>query len=187
MGGFHTFPTERADDLEDVSRFRFCSREELLGHLDPDPDDALADLGSGTGFYTDELAPFVGTVYAVDVQGAMGQYYRSKGLPENVRPVTAAVESLPFPDGSLDCAVSTMTFHEFASESTLQAVRRAIRPGGRFVVADWSATGRGERGPPIDERFTVDEAESRCTNAGFAVPVTQQRPETFVLVATVGE
>jgi len=186
MGGFHTFPVERADDLEDVTRFRFCSREELLGHLDAGRDATVADLGSGTGFYTDELAPFLGTVYAVDVQQAMGAYYRSKGLPDNIRPVTAAVETLPFPTDSLDGAVSTMTFHEFASVETLREVRRALAPGGRFVVADWAASGGGERGPPLDERFEAATAVSRCEEAGFTVSFRQVRPETFVLAATPG-
>ena len=181
--GFHTFPVERADDLEDVTRFQFVSRGELVGHLGADPDATVADLGSGTGFYTDELAPFFGTVYAVDVQAAMGAYYRSKGLPGNVRPVTAAVESLPVPDGALDGAVSTMTFHEFATESTLTEVRRTLAPEARFVVADWSAAGTGERGPPTEERFGVSEARSLCEAADFDVQFAQTRPETFLLVA----
>lgn len=182
--GFHTFPVERADDLEDVTRFRYVSREELVGHLGAGPDATVADLGSGTGFYTDELAPYVGTVVGVDVQPSMGAYYRSKGLPGNVRLVTAAVEALPFPDDRLDGAVSTMTFHEFASEETLREVRRTLAPDARFVVADWSAEGDGERGPPLDERFTVDEAVTQCERAGFAVPFAQRRPETILLVAT---
>lgn len=48
--GFHTFPIERADKLEDPSRYRFCSREELLEMLATEAEDVVADLGSGTGF-----------------------------------------------------------------------------------------------------------------------------------------
>jgi ubiquinone/menaquinone biosynthesis C-methylase UbiE len=183
MDGFHTFPVERADDLEDASRFRFCSREELLGHLDVDPDDTLLDLGSGTGFYTDELAPFVERVVALDVQQAMGVRYREKGHAGHVHPVTGAVESLPLADGSVNVAVSTMTFHEFASERTLGEVARVLDSGGRFVSVDWSADGRGADGPPVDERYSAAEAVELCEAAGMAVSLWQVRPETFVVVA----
>lgn len=182
--GFHTFPVERADDLEDVSRFRFCSREELVGHMEAGPESTVADLGSATGFYTDEIAPFVGTVLAVDVQQAMGAYYRSKGLPENVGPVTAVAGSLPVPEGSLDAVLSTMTFHEFATEATLRELRRALAPDGRLVVVDWTSDGNGERGPPLDERYDVDDARRLCGAADLDVEFARARPETFVAVAT---
>ena len=184
MGGFHTFPVERADDLEDVTRFRFCSREELLGHLDAGRDATVADLGSGTGFYTDELAPFLGTVYAVDVQQAMGAYYRSKGLPDNIRPVTAAVETLPFPTDSLDGAVSTMTFHESTTEEGLRELSRVLAGGGTLVVVDWSAQGRGESGPPRDERFDAADARSMLDDASFDVGIAAERSETLFVRAT---
>jgi len=80
--GYHTFPVDRADALEDPGRYRYCSREELLTMLEPSADGVVADLGSGTGFYADDVAPFVETLYAVDVQSPMHDRYREKGVPE---------------------------------------------------------------------------------------------------------
>jgi len=180
---FHTFPLDRAEALEDPSRYRYCSREELVAALALAGDDAVADLGSGTGFYTDDVAPFAGTVYAVDVQDGMHDYYRDKGLPENVETVTAEVSDLPLDDGALDAAFSTMTYHEFATPESLGEVRRVLAPGGRFVAVDWSAAGIGESGPPGDERFDVDDAREQLTDAGFDVVRGEERPETFVVVA----
>jgi ubiquinone/menaquinone biosynthesis C-methylase UbiE len=181
--GFHTFDVERAANLEDPSRFRYCSREELVAALDPAGDDRVADLGSGTGFYTRELAPFVGRVDAVDVQREMHDLLAEHGQPENVHPVTAAVGDLPFADGALDGAVSTMTFHEFASPDALAEVARVLGADARFAVADWSASGRGEDGPPCDERFDAADAERMLADAGFDVFRATERPETFLVVA----
>jgi ubiquinone/menaquinone biosynthesis C-methylase UbiE len=181
---FHTYPLERADALEDVSRLRYCSREELVGALDPAPGDVVADLGSGTGFYTDEVAPFVGTCHAVDVQAGMHERYREKGAPANVRFVTAEVADLPFGDGALDGAFSTMTYHEFATPGALAELRRALTAGARFVVVDWTGEGSGDEGPPLDERFDADEAAERLADAGFDVRAARGRPETFLVVAT---
>jgi ubiquinone/menaquinone biosynthesis C-methylase UbiE len=181
--GFHTFDAAKAEKLEDESRYQYVSREELVGSLDPSADDVVADLGSGTGFYTDDVAPYVGRLHAVDVQDAMHDQYREKGTPENVSLVTANVADLPFEDGELDAAFSTMTYHEFAGEEALAEVARVLADGGRFVVADWSGTGEGESGPPAEERFDLSEAREQVTDAGFTVEHGYERPETFFFVA----
>ncbi|MFC7020623.1 MULTISPECIES: class I SAM-dependent methyltransferase [Haloarcula] len=181
--GFHTFDADKAALLDDVSRFRYCSRDELVGHLACDPTATVADLGSGTGFYTDEVAPFVGTVYAVDVQAEMHDWHRGNGVPANVDLVTSDVASLPFDDGHLDAAFSTMTFHEFASPEALTELRRVLADGGRVVTVDWSANGTGDAGPHMDERFSAAETGAQFEAAGFDVPVTQERPDTLLVVA----
>ena len=181
--GFHTFPIDRADALEDPARYRFCSREELLEMLDPDPDAVVADLGSGTGFYTADVAPFVGTVHAVDVQPAMHELHRENGVPPNVELVTARVSSLPFDDGDLDGAFSTMTHHEYADDGTLAEVARVLRPGGRLVTVDWSADGTGDDGPPLEERFDPSSVRAQLERAGLTVESVRDRPETFAAVA----
>ncbi len=192
--GFHTFPIERAESLEDPGRYRYCSREELLAMLEPTADGVVADLGSGTGFYADDVAPFVDTLYAVDVQPAMHDYYREKGAPDAVDFVTAEVSSLPFDDDRLDGAYSTMTHHEYASppaaddgdiptDGALVELARVIRPGGRLVTIDWSADGDGEAGPPVEERFSLADATAGLEAAGFEIERACERPETIAIVA----
>ncbi|WP_331233159.1 class I SAM-dependent methyltransferase [Natronorarus salvus] len=181
--GFHTFPVERADALEDVSRYRFLSREELVSALSPDGSETLCDLGSGTGFYTDDLAPFVETVYAIDLQEEMHALYEEKGLPENVGTITADVADLPLSDGECDLAVTVMTYHEFASPASLSEVHRVLAPDGTFVIVDWSRAGSGEDGPAMDERYDATTAGEQLAEAGFAVERSVERVETFLVVA----
>lgn len=181
--GFHTFDVDRAEQLDDEGRYRFCSREELLSRLDPHADAVVADLGSGTGFYTDDVAPHVGTCYAVDVQSEMHEFYREKGAPDSVEFVTADVSSLPFEDDELDAAFSTMVYHEYATEAAFDELARVVRPGGRVVTVDWSKTGTGEDGPPTDERFGLGDAVSAFETHGFDVTEATNRRETFVCVA----
>ncbi len=181
--GFHTYDPERAPNLEDESRYRYLSREELVALLDPEPAWTIADLGSGTGFYTDDLAPFVGTCYAVDVEPKMHEYYEGKGVPENVDLVTAEIGDLPFDDGDLDGAFSTMTFHEFATEDVLAELSRVVAAGAPVSIGDWTRNGSGESGPPTDERYDLATAEEMLANAGFSVEYADERPETFVVRA----
>jgi len=59
-----------------------------------------------------------------------------------------------------------------------------IRPGGRLVTVDWSANGDPEIGPPLEERFGLDEATTQLANAGFDIELASDRPATIAIVAT---
>lgn len=177
--GFHTFDPDRADRLDDVSRFQWCSNEELLSLLAPSGDE-IADLGSGTGFYTDPVAEHAKTVHAVDVQPEMHELYERRGMAENVRPVTAEVADLPFADGSLDGVFSTMTYHEFSGPDAVAEIRRVLRPGGRVVTVDWDRNGAGSGGPPREERHGLGHAVSAFADAGLSVDHAVSRTETFL-------
>jgi ubiquinone/menaquinone biosynthesis C-methylase UbiE len=82
---------------------------------------------------------------------------------------------------TLDGAFSTMTFHEFAEEGALAELERVLVEGSRFAVADWSAEGTGEVGPPQSERYDLAAAEELAEAAGFSVRRGQERRETFVM------
>ena len=178
--GFHTFDPDNADRLEDESRYRWCSAEELLSLVAPHENATVADLGSGTGFFTDVVAPYAETVYAVDVQSEMHERYEQKGVPENVKLVNAAIEELPFDDDSLDAAFSTMTYHEYSGEQSVHELARVLRPGGVLVTVDWTSGGSGQAGPPLDERHDLGDAVSALGDAGFAIDHAVTRTETFV-------
>jgi len=178
--GFHTFDPSEAARLDDESRYRWCSSEELVSLVAPHENAAVADLGSGTGFYTDEIAPYTGTVYAIDVQPVMHGHYGDNGVPENVRRITAEVDTLPLADDALDAAFSTMTYHEFGGERAVAELARVLRPGGRLVTVDWAESGNQAAGPPPTERYSLGDVASMLTDAGFTVDHAVTRTETLV-------
>lgn len=181
--GFHTYDADRAANLEDESRYAYLSVDELLSLADLDRDDVVADVGSGTGFYTDDLATTGAEVYGLDVQPAMHAAYREKGVPANVHLLTAEAGTLPFVDDALSAVVSTMTYHEFATEAAIAELARVLAPGGRLAVADWTSEGTGTDGPPLAERFAAAEAVEHLEAAGFTIERATDRRETFVVTA----
>ncbi len=178
----HRFDPEAAEKLEELDRYRYLSRDELVGALDPNPDDVVADVGSGTGFYTRDVAPHVGDLQAIDMQEAMHEEFQTRGVPENVSLVQAKADDLPFADGHFDALYSTMTFHEY-DDGGFDELFRVLKAGGRLVIFDWTATGTGDRGPPLDARFDVESAVRRLETAGFDVTSSRDRPETFSIEA----
>lgn len=181
--GHHTLPLERADALDDPGRCRFCSREELIELLDPAQTDVVADLGSGTGFYTREVAPFVRRLYAIDVQPAMHERFRAGQVPGAVTFVTASIAELPLPADHLDGAVSTMTHHEYVAPGSFAELARVLRPDAPLVTVDWSGDGLGADGPPLAERSTPSAATRQLERAGLEVEIVRTRPETFAVRA----
>lgn len=180
--GFHVFDADMAEHLDDTSRYRYCSTEELIGPL-PSQVGQLMDIGSGTGFYTEALRETAHRLLAVDIQPAMHRIHRDRRPHPRVRLLTAAASALPLSTGSVDAAVSTATFHEFAGADALDELARVIAPGGTVVTVDWSADGAGETGPPVGERYSLDEAVAQFEHAGFATASAEDRTETFRLVS----
>jgi SAM-dependent methyltransferase len=135
------------------------SERDLVRLLALRGDEDVADLGSGVGFYTDRIAALTtGTVYAMDVQPEMHEFYRSRGVPANVVLVTGDVTHLEFPEASLDVAFSMAAWHESGGVVDLAGLVRALRPGGRLVIVDWrKETDSAESGPPLDIRFSKEE------------------------------
>lgn len=179
----HTFDPGGADHLEDVSRYAYLSIDELLAAIDPDPDATVADLGSGTGFYTRSVAPHVGRILAIDLQADMHAAFADHGVPVNVDRVTAIVDAVPVRTDALDGVYSTMTYHEFAGADARAELARIVRPEGRLAIADWSAAGTGERGPPLSGRYDAATVAEHLEDAGFDVDRAVDRRETLVVVA----
>lgn len=178
----HRFDPEAASVLEDTDRFRYLSRDELVGALTVGPTDIVVEIGSGTGFYTREIAPFVGTLYAVDMQPAMHRAFAANGLPDNVTQVLAKADTLPFRSETIDAVYATMTFHEFDQGAPAE-LYRVLAGGGRLVLVDWTATGSGERGPPLEVRSDMTAASETVEQAGFEITAARSRPETFRIEA----
>lgn len=179
--GFHTYPLGRADELDDPARFRFCSREELARALPAAG--PVVDLGCGTGLYSIAVAPFVDRVVGIDLQPAMLERLVAKGPPDDLAVVAGAAASLPLADDAAAAVLSTMTFHEYASEAAHAEVRRVLHPDGTLVAVDWSREGSGEAGPPLEERYDLAGAVDQLQAAGYHVVRADRRPETFLIEA----
>jgi SAM-dependent methyltransferase len=107
------------------------------------PGARVLDVGCGPGHLANLLARDHGLeVTGLDLDPAMVERARAnagRSVPAERRPafVAGSVDALPFPDGSFDLVVSTLSMHHWADAATGQAeIGRVLRPGGRALVWD---------------------------------------------------
>ena len=98
--------------------------------LDPQPGERILDLGCGDGVLTEKIAAAGARVIAVDAAPDMVAAAKARGLDARVVPG----QSLAF-DREFDAVFSNAALHWMRpQEAVLDGVRRALKPGGRFVA-----------------------------------------------------
>ncbi|WP_380995533.1 methyltransferase domain-containing protein [Sedimentitalea sp. HM32M-2] len=121
----------------DVTRRRRAS----FDALNPLTGERVLDLGCGNGLLTLELARAVGPkgqICGLDSSPDMlaSAQDRCADRP-NVDLQQGSADDLPYPDRSLDKAVSIQVFEYFTDmRPALKELKRVLRPGGRLVIAD---------------------------------------------------
>ena len=155
-------------------------REELFGrdsHLRPllallDPSWVVGDLGCGTGQVSEALAPFVRSVVAVDGSAEMLEAARLRlGNCPNVDLRAGTLELLPLSDNELDAAVAVLVLHHTADPArVLGEAARALKPGGRLLIADMLPHDHDEYRQAMGHvwlGFSERQIERWCAAAGF--------------------
>lgn len=150
--------------LERPERADLERPEAVVDSLGLRPDDVVADIGAGTGYFTFRMAERVpeGGVYAVDIQPEMldmiDERAGREGL-ENVEAVQGSVSDPNLPEDAVDLALIVDAYHEFSHpREMMEGIVRALRPGGRVVLVEY----RGEDpSVPIKPLHKMTEAQVR--------------------------
>jgi ubiquinone/menaquinone biosynthesis C-methylase UbiE len=109
---------------------------------------AILDVGCGTGrLLRSAEARFPGaTLIGVDAAPEMiNQATALSPAGSAILFQQATAEDLPFPNAQFELVLSTMTFHHWHDQRRgIAEVARVLTPGGRWLLADFMATGLTE-------------------------------------------
>ena len=149
----------------------------------------VVELCCGDGYFTAPLAELVGgKVFALDIDPERLNQARSeiarrgasvaKWICADARDIAALVPH------EIDYLLIASTFHGVPDKTALaQAVRRVLKPGGRFAIVNWHATPREQttvldkpRGPKTGMRMSPEQVRAIVEPAGFQLADLVERP-----------
>ena len=119
------------------------TRDRLRETLAPVAGERVLEIGPGTGYYTLDLAEWVGPsgeLEIFDIQPEMLAHTMGRAAERGLANVTATqgdAQALPYEPGSFDAVVLTTVLGEIPDpDQALREIARVLRPGGRLVVGE---------------------------------------------------
>ncbi len=116
---------------------------QVIESLEIQPGDRVADIGSGDGYFTFQLAEAVGTngkVYAVEVDEELVDELTRKardGGYDNVVVVQGEYDDPLLPDGEIDLVFLCNSYHHIKDRvAYFDQMRKDLSPKGRVAVID---------------------------------------------------
>ena len=162
----------------------------ILEELEKEPFSELLDVGCGTGPMIALLVEkYPDRRYTgLDITPKMIEVARAKGLP-NARFVVGDSENMPFDEASFDAVICANSFHHYPDpQAFFASARRVLRPGGRLVLRDYTASApvlwlMNHTGMPLanlighgDVRaYSLSQVRDMCAAAGLAVETLERR------------
>lgn len=113
--------------------------EGLLAYLADEaglaPGALVADVGSGTGIFSEQLLDAGFRVIGVEPNDDMRmQAERALGGREGYRSVRGTADATGLPDASVDCVTAAQAFHWFDADAFKRECRRVLKPGGVVAI-----------------------------------------------------
>jgi SAM-dependent methyltransferase len=158
--------------FDDPARDTWQKPDEVIRALSLAPDALVADIGSGTGYFSVRLARAVpkGHVYGADVEPDMVAYLGERGRREglaNLTSVAAAPDSARLPR-PVDLVLVVDTYHHIAQRPDyFRRLRESLRAGGRVAIVDFLPD--APTGPPRHARIPATAVKEEMGRAGYGL------------------
>lgn len=158
------FDPSRKALLDGEERRRTFPADTILSRLPLLPDQTVADIGCGTGYFSIPLAERLtrGKVYALDISEEMLSVLRGKlekSPHSNIVVLKSEEDKIPLKARSLDGVLMTCVLHEASEDRAgfLNKVFNLLKPNGWLAVVEWFKK-EMPVGPPLKERLDLNEA-----------------------------
>jgi predicted methyltransferase len=161
-----------AQVFDDPKRDAWQKPHEVIQALKLKPDAVIADIGSGTGYFSARFARMVpqGRVYGVDTEPDMVKHLAERAKREglkNVTAVTGAPDDPRLPEKA-DLIILVDVYHHIEDrERYFRQLQNSLKPGGRVAIIDFRMD--SPVGPPQSARMEPDRVKAELRRAGYAL------------------
>ncbi len=161
-----------AQVFDDPKRDVWQKPHEVIQALALNPDAVIADIGSGTGYFSARFANMLpkGRVYGVDTEPDMVKYLAERAKREGLKNVTAVVGAPGDPrlPEKVDLVIMVDVFHHVEDRDRyFLRLRDSLKPDGRIAIIDFRMD--SPSGPPKDARIAPDRVKTEMKGAGYAL------------------
>jgi arsenite methyltransferase len=161
--------------LEDPERDAYQKPMEVIKALDLKEGEVIADIGSGSGYFSFRFSHHVGEkgkVYSVDINSDMILHINRRIRDQNVKNVVtilAAADDPLLPDASIDRFFICDTWHHVEKQAEyLARLRRMLKPGGQIIMIDFQKR-ELPVGPPTGMKIAREDLVRQMESAGFSL------------------
>ncbi len=164
------------EHLDSTERDRYQKPSEVIEALKLNPGMAIADLGSGSGYFTRRFIEAVtetGMVYAVDVEQEMLAYAKESVIHMHTAYtaefILAQPENPKLPFASVDLLFVCNTIHHLENRSKyFSDLKSSLKPGARIAIIDFYPDERsGDLGFPKHHLVARDTIVQEMAAAGY--------------------
>ena len=158
--------------FDDPERDAWQKPHEVIQALALRPDAVIADIGSGTGYFSARFANMTpkGRVYGVDTEPGMVKFLAERAKREGLKNITAvagAPDNPRLPEKA-DLIILVDVYHHVEDrERYFRNLQKALKPGGRVAVIDFRMD--SPVGPPRSARIAPDSVKSELKRAGYVL------------------
>ncbi len=157
---------EYAKVLENPKRDEWQKPHEVITALKLRPEEVVADIGAGSGYFTRRLAHHTALVYAVDIDAKLLAIIEKQGLPK-IKTVHATPDDPKLAAGSTDTIFICDVLHHIDQRPAYYAkLAKALKPGGRIVIIDFFKK-KLPVGPPESMKLSEEQVVEELKAAGF--------------------
>lgn len=168
---------QRFDDAErwskvfdDPARDGWQMPAQVIRALKLAPDAAVADIGSGTGYFAVRLARAApdGRVYGADIGSDMVRFLNARAAKEKLANLAShlAAEADPKLPAPVDLALLVDTYHHVGNRTGyFSRLRGSLKPGGRVAIIDFRPD--SPTGPPAEHRIAPERVRAEMEQAGY--------------------
>ena len=158
--------------FDDPKRDAWQKPHEVIRALALKPDAVIADIGSGTGYFSMRFAHMVpkGRVYGVDTEPDMVKYLAERAKREGQGNVTAvkAVPGDPRLPEKADLVILVDVYHHVENrERYFSRLLDSLKPGGRVAIIDFRM--ESAEGPPKAARIAPAQVKAEFKRAGYTL------------------